>query len=205
MRSFSRKTFLSLIFVLFLALVLNAPAQFKVAAQQATGSVPTVTGTPLGPYIIVTYDAQINVRAGPSTYSYPVIGPLLPGETAPALGISTGGLWVEISYPGVSTGVGWVYASNVKLVSTRSLPVIEAPPTPTPLTTATINPTVAASFITPIPPTRIPTFTPPGPLQIPTYVSSSTQAAGPVPMGLVIVLLGLIGGFGAFISFLRGR
>jgi hypothetical protein len=91
------------------------------------------------------------------------------------------------------------------LVATVSLPIIEAPPTPVPLTTATINPTVAASFITPIPPTRIPTFTPPGPLQIPTYVSSGTQAAGPVPMGLAIVLLGLIGGFGALISFLRGR
>lgn len=205
MRSFSRKTFLSLIFIVFLALVLNAPAQFKVAAQQATGSVPTVTSTPLGPYIVVTYEDNINVRAGPSQYNYSVIGTLLSGQSAPALGRSPGDSWIQISYPGVEGGVGWVFSSYVKLVATVSLPIIEAPPTPVPLTTATINPTVAASFITPIPPTRIPTFTPPGPLQIPTYVSSGTQAAGPVPMGLVIVLLGLIGGFGALISFLRGR
>jgi len=205
MRSFSKKTFLPLILILLLTLLLNAPAQFKVAAQQATGSVPTVTGTPLGPYIVVTYDAQINVRAGPNQYSYSVIGTLLPGAIAPALGRSPGDSWIQISFPGVPGGVGWVFSTYVKLVATDTLPIIEAPPTPTPQTTATVNPTVEASFKTPILPTRIPTFTPPGPLQIPTYVSSGTQATGPVPMGLVIVLLGLIGGFGAFISFLRGR
>lgn len=205
MRSFPKKTFLLLIFILFLMLLLNVPAPLKVAAQQATGSVLTVTSTPLGPYIVVTYDEQINVRTGPSTYIYSVIGPLLPGDTAPALGVSPGGSWIQIRYPGGDNGVGWVYASNVRLVSTETLQIVEAPPTPTPITTATINPTVAASFITPIPPTRIPTFTPPGPLQIPTYGLSEIRAAGPVPMGLVIILLGLIGGFGALISFLRGR
>ncbi len=205
MRSFSKKTFLILILVLLLTLLLNVPAQFKVAAQQATGSVPTVTSTPVGSYIIVTYDDNINVRSGPNQYVYSVIGTLLPGQSAPALGRSPGDSWIQISYPGVEGGVGWVFANYVRLVSTRSLPFIEAPPTPAPLTTATINPTLEVAFRTPIPPTRIPTFTPPGPLQVPTYVSVETRAAGPVPMGLVIVLLGLIGGFGAFISFLRGR
>jgi hypothetical protein len=205
MRSFSKKTFLSLIFVFLLLVLLNAQAPLKVAAQQATGSVPTVTSTPLGPYVIVIYDDQINVRAGPNQYDYSVVGTMLPGETAPVLGVSISGSWIQISFPGVEGGVGWVFSTYVKLVSTESLRIIEAPPTPVPLTTATINPTVAASFITPIPPTRIPTFTPPGPLQIPTYVSLETRAAGPVPMGLVIVLLALIGGFGALISFLRGR
>lgn len=205
MRSKRQITFLSLIFMLFLTLLLNVPAPLKVAAQQATGSVPTVTGTPYGPYVEVTYSDQINVRAGPSQYSYSVIGFLSPGQIAPAVGRSEGGSWVQIKYDGVENGVGWVFASYVRLVATEDLPIIEPPPTQIPLTTATINPTVAASFITPIPPTRIPTFTPPGPLQIPTYTIASNQPAGPVPMGLVIVLLVLIGGFGALISFLRGR
>lgn len=205
MRPFLKKIAFSLIFILFLTLLLNVPAPFKVAAQQATGSVPTVTSTPSGAYIVVTYDEQINVRAGPSQYNYSVIGTLLSGQSAPALGRSPGDSWIQISYPGVEGGVGWIFANYVRLVSTGSLPIIEAPPTPTPLTTATINPTVAASFITPVMPTRIPTFTPPGPLQIPTYVSTGGRPAGPVPMGLLITLLGLIGGFGAFISFLRGR
>jgi uncharacterized protein YraI len=205
MRSFSKKTFSLLILVVCLTLLLNVPAQFKVAAQQATGSVPTVTSTPLGAYITVTYEDQINVRAGPSQYAYSVIGTLLPGQTAPALGRSPGDSWIQISYPGVEGGVGWVFANYVKITTTRTLPIIEAPPTPVPLTTATINPTVEASFRTPIPPTRIPTFTQPGPLQIPTYTPVETRVAGPVPMGLVVVLLSLVGGFGAFISFLRGR
>jgi uncharacterized protein YraI len=206
MRSSKKRSLLCLIIVLFLTLLLNVPALHKVAAQQATGSVPTVTGTPLGPYIEVTYTDQINVRAGPSQYNYSVIGVLLPGQTAPAIGRSPGGDWVQISYPGVENGVGWVFAAYVKLVTVEQLRIVEPPPTPVPLTTPTINPKVAESFIIEIPATRIPTYTPPGPLQIPTYTSSEAQTpAGPVPMGLIIVLLGLIGGFGAFISFLRGR
>ncbi len=206
MRSSVKKSFLSLILILFFVLLLNVPALHKVAAQQATGSVPTVTGTPLGAYIEVTYNDQINVRAGPSTFSYAVIGVLLPGQIAPAVGSSPDGSWVQIKYPGVENGVGWVFSANIRLVTVERLPVVEAPPTPVPLTTATINPTVAASLFTAVAPTRIPTYTPPGPLQIPTYTSSDAQTpAGPVPMGLIIVLLALIGGFGAFISFLRGR
>lgn len=207
MRSFFRKTFLSLIFILLLTVLLNVSAPLKVAAQQATGSVPTVTGTPLGAYIQVTYEDQINVRAGPSQYNYSVIGVLLPGQTAAAIGRSPGDSWIQISYPGVENGVGWVFSAYVKLVATEPLPIVEPPPTPVPLTTPTINPVVADAFRTPIAPTRIPTFTPPGPLQVPTYTSSVEQEtlSGPVPMGLIIVLLGLIGGFGAFISFLRGR
>src|SRR3972149_5478671 len=104
MRSFSKKTLLLLVFILFLTLLLNVPAPLKVAAQQATGSVPTVTSTPLGPYIVVTYEDQINVRAGPSQYSYSVIGILLPGQSAPALGRSPGDSWIQISYPSVQGG-----------------------------------------------------------------------------------------------------
>lgn len=207
MRSSVKNVLLSLIFFLLLALLLNVPSPHKVAAQQATGSVPTVTSTAFGPYIQVTYEDQINVRAGPSQYNYSVIGVLLSGEIASAVGVSPGGNWIQISYAGVPNGVGWVFSGYVKLVSDRSLPIVEPPPTPTPATTATINPVVAAALSTEVVPTRIPTYTPPGPLQIPTYTTASvSQAAiGPVPMGLIITLLTLIGGFGAFISFLRGR
>jgi len=90
-------------------LLLNVPGPLKVAAQQPTGSVPTVTGTPYGAYIQVTYEDQINVRAGPGQYDYNVIGVLLSGEIAPAVGISPGKNWIQISYPGVENGVGWVF------------------------------------------------------------------------------------------------
>lgn len=204
MWSFKKHYALIFLLVGILVIVFNAPASQKVAAQQPTGSVPTVTSTPTGPTIKVTYPEQINVRSGPSSYLYTAIGVLLTGETAPALGRSPGGDWIQIRYEGVPGNTGWVYAPLVSLSPNANLSIVEPPPTPTPATTPTIDPTLAAAFIPQFTPTRLPTFTPPGPLVIPTYVSASPEKGG-VPLGLVIVLLSLIGGFGALISFLRGR
>src|SRR5262245_55080929 len=53
----------------------------------------------LSVYITVTYSDPINVRGGPSTVYYPIVGQLAPGDTAPALGTSPGREWVQISYP----------------------------------------------------------------------------------------------------------
>jgi hypothetical protein len=179
------------------------PGSESVAAQQPTGSVPTVTGTPSGPMITVTYPEQINVRAGPHSVYYLAIGVLLPGEQASALGRTAGGEWIQIAYPGVPGGVGWVYAPLVGL-SPGFLPIIEPPPTATPRTTPTIDPTLAAAFSIPSTPTRLPTFTPPPPLAYPTFEPVSSGGVS-VPMGLVIFGLAFIGIFGAFIAFLRGR
>src|SRR5512133_141842 len=206
MRLFLKSVFLVFLGAMLLTLLLNVPEPQKVAAQQPTGSVPTVTGTPIGAYIIVAgTEPQINVRSGPSSYKYPVpIGLLFNGQTAPALGRSIGGDWIQIRYEGVPGNVGWVYAPYVKLSPNANLQVVEPPPTPTPPTTPTIDPTQVARFIPQYTPTRLPTFTPAGPLVIPTYESSGMRSGG-VPLGLAIVLLALIGGFGALISFLRGR
>jgi hypothetical protein len=204
MRPFRRLVFCTFILFGILTLLFNVPAPVKVAAQQPTGSVPTVTGTPSGPIITVIYDGQINVRSGPSSFNYPTVGVLLPLETAVAIARSSGGDWILIRYPGVPGDVGWVYSAYVQLQVGASLPVVEAPPTPTPITTPTIDPTLAARFIPQFTPTRLPTFTPPGPLVLPTYAVPGPQAGG-IPLGLVIVLLALIGAFGALISFLRGR
>jgi len=179
------------------------PESIPAAAQQPTGSVPTVTGTPSGPMITVTYPEQINVRAGPHSVYYLAIGVLLPGEQAPALGRTAGGEWIQISYPGVPGGVGWVYAPLVGL-SPGFLPIIEPPPTATPRTTPTIDPTLAAAFSIPSTPTRLPTFTPPPPLAYPTFEPVSSGGVS-LPMGLVIFGLAFIGIFSAFIVFLRGR
>ena len=178
----------------------------SVSAQQPTGVVPTVTGTPTGPIITVTYPEQINIRSGPSSYFYPAIGVLLPNQTAPAIGRSPGGEWIQISFPGISGGSGWVYAPLVSLSPGARLKIVEPPPTPTPQTTPTIDPTLAAAFIVPATPTRMPTFTPPAALAVPTFTAPAEfSSSGGVPMGLIIVSLALICAFGAFISFLRVR
>jgi len=172
--------------------------------QIPTVSIPTVTGTPEGSSVTVTMEFdQINVRAGPGQ-EYPIIGVLIAGQKVPALGRSEGGNWVQIIYPGAPNGLAWVYSPLVTI--TGALPVVVPPPTPTPRTTPTVDPTLAAQFIVEIPPTRLPTFTPPPALVIPTIPADQSSAqTGRVPMGLVIIGLGVVGLFGTFISILRGR
>ncbi len=187
-----------------LGLMFSASTPGEVQAQQPTGSVPTVTGTPSGARIEVNQDmSTINVRSGPSSYFYPRVGVLLAGQTAPALGRSPGGDWIQIFYTGAPGNIGWIYAPNVKLIAQDYLPIVEAPPTPTPLSTPTIDPTLAAAFIAPETPTRLPTFTPPAPLAIPTFIDESATDSKRIPMGLAIFVLGFIGVLGAFISMTR--
>jgi hypothetical protein len=186
-------------------LALALPSARMVQAQQPTGSVPTVTGTPRGPYVTVNLDVDfVNVRSGPSEYFYPKIGILMRGQTAPALGRSPDGAWIQVYYVGVPGNTGWIYAPNVSLNSSGFLPLVEPPPTPTPPATPTINPTLEAAFIPPQTPTRLPTFTPPPPVENLVF-TDNTDAAPRVPLGLIVLVLGFVGGLIAIISFLRGR
>jgi len=186
-------------------LTLYAPVRSSVFAQQPTGSIPTVTGTPQGVIISLYLDRpQENVYAGPSSYLYPPVGVLLAGQEAPAYGRSEDGNWIQIYYPGVPDSVAWVYAPYVSIKKNGDLPVIAPPPTPTLGTTPTIEPTLYAALITPHPPTRLPTFTAPAPLVEPTF-SDDTSNASRLPMGLLIFGFGFVGALGVLISFLRGR
>ena len=158
------------------------------------------TETPVGVYITVTYTDPINVRSGPSTTHYPVIGQLPSGAVAPALGVSVAHEWVQIEFPAAAEGKGWVYASFVT-VSGGELPVVEAPPTAIPAVTNTIDPTLAAAFNVQPTQTRLPTFTPPGPLEVPKFEDESSVATSRV-LGIFIIGLGLIGSAGLITSFL---
>lgn len=190
----------------FAAVALTVPSRTIANAQQPTGSVPTVTGTPSGPMVTVYTDLdQVDVYAGPSTYLYPAVGVLLAGQSVPALGRGTEPDWIQVFYPGVPGSTAWVYAPYVRISPGARLQVIEAPPTPTPFSTPTINPTLAAAFIPPETPTRLPTFTPPVEIIVPTFVDDAGDQRNRIPIGLVIFSLGFMGGMGVLISFLRGR
>jgi hypothetical protein len=183
---------------------LYTPRKLSVLAQQPTGSIPTVTGTPSGMIVAVNLDIElVNVYSGPSLYLYPSIGILLKGQEVPALGISEDGDWIQVNYQGVPGSVAWVYGPYVTIKKTGELPVLDAPATPTPASTPTINPTLVAAFVTPVVPTRLPTFTQPAPLVIATFLDDAATT-NRVPLGLLIFGLGFIGGFGTLISFLRG-
>jgi hypothetical protein len=199
--------FSALLFLLWAVLLtsLVSGVQAKEPAQIPTVAVPTVTGTPAGAIATVSMEQEtVNVRSGPSSYDYPIIGMLIAGQQVPALGRTPGGDWIQIAYPGVPGGVAWVWSLLVKIDGT--LPMIEPPPTPTPRTTPTVDPTLASQFILEIQPTRLPTYTAPPPLVYPTF-QPETASASPanVPMGFVIIGMGVIGLFGMVISFLRGR
>ncbi len=192
-------------FVLAILILGTAPA--VVHAQQPTGSIPTVTGTPAGPVVRVDPSIpQIRIYAGPSSFDYPAVGVMLAGETAPALGRARGREeWIKIYYAGVPGSSAWVFGLYVSLSPGAFLPLIEIPPTPTPFSTPTIDPTLEAAFIGQQTPTRLPTFTPPPALELPSFESGANPQPTDIPAGLIILILGLFGFFGAVLSYLRGR
>ncbi len=151
----------------------------------------TLGGGP-SPFITVTYIEPINVRSGPSTVFYPIIGQLPVGSTAPALGTDPSHTWIEIAYPSAPGSVGWIYAANVTLTGT--LQIVEPPPTATPLATATIDPTLAAAFNIQPSPTRLPTFTPPAStLAVPTFADTVSNHDSGFPMGMLIIAIAISG------------
>lgn len=200
------KIIICLIFIFSgVSLLFFEPTPNQVLAQQPTGSVPTVTGTPSGMIVQVNIDLSneiVNVFSGPNT-NYPSIGVILMGQEIPVYGISEDGNWLQIYYPGVTDSVAWVFGPYVTVIKNGRLPVLPAPPTPTPASTPTINPTLEAAFIPQVTVTRLPTFTAAPELIVATFLPE--QQINRVPTGLLILALGFIGGFGTLISFLRGR
>lgn len=174
--------------------------------QQPTSALPTVTSTPSGPMAVVVPqpETQINLRSGPNT-KYDKVGVLLVGQKVPAKGRSPGGEWVLVEYPGVAGGLAWVWSAYIRIEPPTNLPIVEPPPTPTPLYTMTIDPTLAAKFIITAAPTRLPTYTPPPPLAIPTFTAVNGSGVGNVPMGFIILGLAALGILLGLISFVQGR
>jgi len=194
-------TLITTIYLLF-----SQSLSYSVSAQQPTGSIPTVTGTPKGVTAKVKIgltEDRVNVRSGPSVL-YPQVGVILLGAEVPVVGRSAGGDWLVVEYPGAQGGIGWVWSLYMD-VSPGELAVIENPPSPVPITTITIDPTMAAQFITTPRATRMPTFTEPAPLQIPTFESSTGQILAGIPVGLIIVLLSVLGLLLGLFSYFQSR
>jgi hypothetical protein len=196
-----------LIAMVFVLLLTKVPAvEASELQQQPTVAVPTVTGTAVGAVVRVNADnEQINVRSGPGT-DYDSIGVLIAGQEVAALGRSAGGSWIQVEYAGVAGGVGWVYSPLVTLLRGGDLPVVEPPPTATLRVTSTIDPTLASQFIVESQPTRLPTFTAPPPLVLPTYAPIDTSPLNfGFPVGLVVIILVAIAIMGMLFSIVRGR
>jgi len=175
-----------------------------VHAQQPTGSIPTVTGTPTGPVAVskAGWTDNINVRDSPSTNG-DQIGILLPGQSVYVKGKTIAGDWLLIDYPGVPSGEGWIWALYMD-IGPGEVPVVELPPTPAPKVTATIDPTLAAQFVITPNATRMPTFTQPPSLVVPTY-TTGVSSTGSIPIGLVIIIIAGLGIMIGLFSIFQSR
>lgn len=171
-----------------------------VLAQQPTDTPAAVTGLFI---TVTTTEPQINVRLGPSSTVYPVVGTLLTGSTAPAFGRSPGGDWIQIEFAPAPGGKGWVYSPLVQVSPLGStLQIVEPPPTPVPPATSTIDPTLAAQFIIQPTGTRLPTYTPAPTLAAATFEPSG-QTFTNVPWASIIIALAVLGVIGFLLSLIR--
>lgn len=198
--SFPRWSFLLLCAGICGVIGMMLPSAIPAAAQQPTGTVPTVTSTPIGALVKVALDKNIPVYAGPLPDRYPILGYLVPDQVVPALGRTSDSTWLKIVYYGVPGNEGWVYALYMTLVKGNLPPVVETPLPPTPYATPTLSTDLATLVASAA--TSLPTFTPAPPLSIPTFSPPATLTPA-TPRGVILSLLLAIGLFGILISFLR--
>ena len=91
---------------------------------------PTITATSTYPKISANVDT--NCRSGPGAV-YPIITGLFIGQTSDVLGRNNLGTWWYIRNPEKSSATCWVWTNSTSVDgNTSNLPVIAAPPTPTP-------------------------------------------------------------------------
>lgn len=192
--------FLTLTILLLLFGILSASSPDLVLAQQPTDTPAAGTGVFI---TVVTDEPQINVRLGPSSTVYPVVGTLVTGSTAPVFGRSPGGDWIQIEFPSAPNGKGWVYSPLVQVSPVGvTLQIVEPPPTPVPPATSTIDPTLAAQFIILPTNTRLPTFTPPPTLVAIEYIQSTPSQVG-IPWASIIIAFAVLGVIGLLLSLIR--
>lgn len=122
---------------------------------------PTNTRVPsatLQGVFVTVVSATVNVRSGPGTI-YPKIGDLKKGEQVQVVGASVDFAWFVINF---RQTVGWI-SSGPQFVKVfgdiRTLPIVQAPPTPTPLPTPTTPPFADLVVVSA---TMSPTVPPPG-------------------------------------------
>jgi uncharacterized protein YraI len=197
--------------VLALALIVLAMSARAAAAATVAAPLPRQALTPTLPANRVEIFADVNVRAGPGT-DYDQVGVLIPGQTSPIVGRNPEGTWFEIEYVGGPNGTGWVFKDLVRVVGDlNTMPTVIPPPTPTlvptttPVAGATQGTESFASTATPAA-NRLPTFTAPAAIAMPTLLpAQGISAGGAFPPAVLIIVLMVLGAFGTMLSVLRLR
>jgi hypothetical protein len=94
-------------------------------------------------------DVNINVRTGPGT-NYDRVGALAAGSTVAIIGRDASSGWWQIPFADGPGGKGWIAAGYGTATNTDSVPVVDAPPAPTPAAPVA-TPTSAAAPPEPTP------------------------------------------------------
>lgn len=157
---------------------------------------------------IGTEQGDITVRGGPGT-EYDRVGRLIPGQTSTLLGRTPNSRWLLVEYVGAPNNAGWVFRDFVRVIGDLTqVPIVNAPPTPTPRATSTgLFPVTIAVETEDSSLARPPTFTPPAPFVRPTLlpITGTTAATLGVPPAMLILVFFVLGTFGLLVSLLRLR
>ena len=178
--------------------LLCTAAGFLVLARLSAGTLHAAALTKATPTVRVP--EQATVRTGPGTV-YDRVVTLSAGASAPAIGRSESGEWIQIAFDQAPGGRGWVYAPAVELDpgALDDLPVVLTPPTPTlpplPAGQSALNTSAPVA-------TRLPTFTPAPEITRPGFSNTET-GGGAFPSMLVILALFAVGVFGGVMAFVR--
>ena len=98
--------------------------------------IPTVAPTAEVGQPALTATRDTAIYAGPGT-DYPQLGTLQSGLSANVVGKNEDGSWWAIDFPNGPNGVGWVPNGDVRTTDVGNVPVLQAPPLPTPTPTET--------------------------------------------------------------------
>ena len=178
------------------------------AFSRPAAAPPLQAATPTQPTLRAeAYDEDVNVRSGPGT-NYDRVGTLVRGQSGAIVGqAQTIHTWLKIIYIGGPDNFGWVQQDVVRVVGDLSqAPTVDVPPTPTlpPAPTSAITVTVVAVG-TPVA-ARLPTFTAPAPVVLPTLLPvQGVSESGNFPPAIIIISLFVLGGVAGLISLLRRR
>lgn len=139
------------------------------ATPTPTPPSPTATTTPLPDAIVRV--AELRLRTGPGP-AYPVVATYPQGTPFKVLGKTPTGTWLKVEAPDGRSG--WMAAEFLQItIDLANVPILEIPPSPTPLPTVKPKPTAR--------PRQAPRPTPTAPPPQPTAAPAPTQAPTALP------------------------
>lgn len=113
----------------------SPPTSTPAPTEAPSATVPPTTDTPAASptsALLITIARPANVRTGPGL-TYPTIGGINVGETAPVLGRDSSSQWFAISFAAGQNGTGWVSVLVASFSGNMNdLPVVEAAAAPPP-------------------------------------------------------------------------